>query len=131
MSKANRVTQRGLAVAIFNAMIPRLDTLGAKEFRASVRGKIMTKTGVDDASASAMYNYAKNRAVGTGEVAQFGRSTKTGLASTSSTPVRGVGDNWAVVNKETGEVVGYAKSRAIATKARADGQTVKKADAVA
>ena len=125
-------TNRSIAIAAFAFYLPKLDTLGNKDFRAKVRGRIMTKTGCDDANASAMYNHAKNRAVGAGEVEQFGRSTKTGLdAPTPSAPVRGEGDNWAVVNKDTGKVIGYATSRAKGNTAKQDGEKVVKADAVA
>lgn len=109
-AQTKKPSKREVAVTLFQARIPELGTLGAKDFRAAVKRDIMKKLKMpmkdpkSIAKASTLYNHAKRACEDAGEVAQFGRARKP------EGHVPAEGDTWQAVN-EDGVVVDSGRNK--------------------
>jgi hypothetical protein len=121
MSNSQTVSKRSIAVATFNTALADRATVGDRAFRQTVLVGIESKTGVNRATAAAMYNFAKKAAVKNGLTTDFGRSAKTAAPVEVVVPA----GRWQIIDKATGAVVGAAESRRKAQAAKQDGQVVR------
>lgn len=121
MSNSQTVSKRSIAIATFNTALGERTKVGDRAFRQNVLVGIEAKTGVNRATAAAMYNFAKKAAVANGLTADFGRSAKEAAAPAVVIPE----GRWQIVDKATGAVVGAAESRRKAQAAKQDGQVVR------
>ena len=67
-----KVTQRRLACAVFNTVLPYREEVGNRKFRNLVMMRI--EDHIKTSSAAVMYNYAKGQAIEAGLTPDFGRA---------------------------------------------------------
>ena len=125
-----QVTKRSIANSIFTSHLPQRTKLGNRGFRKTVLVEIEAKTGVNHQSATAMYNYAKRRAVEVGLTPDFSRSAKEGTLAHIEAPTHDTNLPWAVVCPEKGRIVNTFSSRAKAKAQAPAGMMIEKTLAV-
>ena len=118
-----KITKRSIANNIFAELLTQREVLGNKRFRRTVIESIMAKNEVPHTVAATAYNHAKKQAVLEGLTTDFARSA---ALTAAQEPVQLENDNWSIVNKETGKVVGYYTSRNKARALKQDGEVVRK-----
>lgn len=124
---AKKVTKRSMSLVIFGDMLAKHATLGDKAFRKEVLAQIMEKTECTLACAAAMYNLAKIYHVKAGNTPDFSRSAKKAAAEAAIAALaRKDGDNWELVDKESGAILGFFATRKLGNAVKTDTSKVQK-----
>ena len=124
---AKKVTKRSMSLVIFGDMLHKRAALGDKAFRKEVLAQIMEKTKCTLACAAAMYNLAKIYHVKAGNTLDFSRSAvKAAAEAANAALTRKDGDNWELVDKESGAILGYFATRQLGNNQKSTTSKVQK-----
>lgn len=136
-SQAQKVTVRSIARDVLAKMLMKDGAINRQQALAVIakqaNEQLDSSKAYEPKTVTGAYNIAKNELEANGQVEPFGRHAEVVANSVKKAPKQEQEPElpWAIVDKESREIVGYAESRRKAQAQKEAGQVVKKtADAM-